>query len=149
MLALKLVRLIESDSDKLAKNLIRRIEHEPKCANMAVVPRDELHQRASEVYRNLSSWLTDMTEYDILTTYRPLGVRRAEQGVPFSDFYWALVVTKENLCDYLRDQAMSEAQIDMFGVFETHRQIDRFFERAIYFASEGYASVRHHAHAVA
>ena len=149
MLALKLVRLIESDSEKLAQSLIRRLEHEPKCANLSVVPREELHQRAFEVYHNLVSWLMDMTEYDVLTRYRPLGVRRAEQGVPFADVYWALVVTKENLCDFLRDQAMSEAQVDMFGVFEAHRQIDRFFQRAIYYAAEGHASVKHHAYAIA
>jgi hypothetical protein len=149
MLALKLVRLIESDSERLAQGLIKRLEREPKCVNLSVVPREELQQRAYEVYHNLASWLLDMTEYDILTTYRPLGVRRAEQGVPFADLYWALVVTKENLCDFLRDQAMSEAQVELFGVLEAHRQIDRFFDRAIYFAAQGYASVKHRAYAIA
>ena len=149
MLALKLVRLIESDSDKLARGLIKRLEHEPKCANLGVVPREELQQRAYEVYHNLASWLMDMTEYDLLKRYRPLGVRGAEQGVPFADVYWALVVTKENLCDFLREQAMSEIQVDLFGAFEAYRQIDGFFERAIYYAAQGYASVKHRAYAVA
>lgn len=149
MIALKLVRLIEAHSYNLAHGLIRRIEQEPKCAGMAAVPALELEQRAFEVYHNLTDWLTDKTEREIEATYKALGIRRAEQGVPFAAFYWALVVTKDHLCEFVREEGFSERNMDLFGIFELHRLVDQFFERAIYYAAQGYAGAKQRVHAVA
>ena len=61
------------------------------------VPPDELKRRAHEIYRNLADWLSSKTESEIEERYIGLGVRRARQGVPFSEFLWALSATKECL----------------------------------------------------
>ena len=137
MIALRLVRLIESHSDTLAQGLMRKLESTPKCADLSRVPRQEMEERCREVYHNLTDWLTHKTESDIEREYRQIGRRRVEQGVRFSHFYWAVVVIKEHLYEFLLREGITETPLDLRAGFELMRLIEQFFERAIlYVASE-------------
>ena len=46
------------------------------------------------IYRNLSDWLLSKTPSEIEERYRALGMRRANQGVPFSELLYAFTLTK-------------------------------------------------------
>ena len=137
MIALRLVRLIESHSETLAHGLMHRLEATPKCSDLSKVPREEMEERCREVYQHLSDWLIRKTESDIEREYRRIGRRRVEQGVRFSQFYWAVIVIKEYLYDFLIREGITESPLDLRGGFELVRLIEQFFERAIlYVASE-------------
>jgi hypothetical protein len=138
MLALKLVHLIEANSDKLASNLTARIKNSPRTKSFEKVPELELHERTYEIYRHLDEWLLDKTETEIANFYTALGVRRASQGVAVGDFVWALVITKETLWDFLRSDAMSDKAMELFGELELLHLLDQFFDRATYFVLRGY-----------
>ncbi len=151
MLALRLVRLIESHSEMLARGLMTRIMVSAKCNDLHKVPEQELEERSREIYRNLSDWLLHKTESDIEHTYRRIGRRRAEQGVSFSQFYWAIIMTKEHLWDFLIQEGVTETPLDLQGSFELIRLTEQFFERAIYFVAEEYEEYArkehgHHGH---
>lgn len=138
MIALKLVRLIESHSDELAARLMAKFEHNIRTQDLCKVPREELQHRSYEVYRNLTDWLLYKTERDIEKTYIELGMRRAAQGVPFSHFFWAIVTTREVLWEFLQDEGMEENPIDLLGGFELLRLLEQFFDKALYYATIGY-----------
>jgi len=140
MIALRLVHLIESHSDELTESLIHKIERSSRAADLQKVPKHELRERAREVYRNLSDWLLTKTEDDIERVYMPLGRRRAEQGVTLSALCWALMMTEENLWDFLEMEGMREKPLEILGGFELLRLLDLFFDQAIYFATLGYES---------
>src|ERR1700750_2080815 len=107
MIALKLVRLIETHHEELARSLMRKVEQSSKCAELVGrVPREELEPRFQEVYRNLSDWLMTKTEHDIFRVYTALGKHRFEQEVPFMQFLWGLVLVKENLWEFLERKAV-------------------------------------------
>lgn len=139
MLALKLVRLIEDHSTHLAQTLTDRINHSPRTHSFARIPEQELRERAQEVYSNLGDWLLNKTEVELERYYTRIGARRKAQGVPFDEFAWALIVTKENLWDFLRSEAVAERAMELFGELELLRLLDQFFDRAIYFGLKGYA----------
>jgi hypothetical protein len=44
--------------------------------------------RTHEIYRNLSDWLLSKTPSEIEERYEALGMRRAKQGVPFSELLY-------------------------------------------------------------
>jgi hypothetical protein len=67
-------------------------------------------------------------------------MRRARQGVPFSDVLWAVSATKEYLWEYLRQEGLLEEPIEFFGEMELLQSLERFFDRALYFAAMGYES---------
>ncbi len=138
MIALRLVRLIESHSEELAESLLHKLERSSRTADLSKVPLHEIHERGRDVYRNLSDWLLNKTYEDIERVYVPLGRRRAKQGVTMSALCWALILTEENLWDFLELEGMREKPLEILGGFELLRLLDRFFDQAIYFAMLGY-----------
>jgi hypothetical protein len=140
MIALRLVHLIESHSEKLAESLVHKLERSSRSADFKKVPPQEIRERTREVYRNLSDWILTKTEEDIEHIYVPLGRRRAEQGVAMGALCWALMMTEENLWDFLELEGMREKPLEILGGFELLRLLDTFFDQAIYFATLGYES---------
>ncbi len=70
--------------------------------------------------------------------YREIGARRAQQDVPLSQLVWVIVLTKENLWEFLKNEAVMERPAEVFGELEMLQLLDQFFDRAIYYASLGY-----------
>ncbi len=141
MFAIRLVQLIELHAEELSKGLMQRLQSSSQCAELLQkVPSDELKRRAQEIYRNLSDWLLSKTESEIEERYIGLGVRRARQGVPFSHFLWAVTFTKEYLWEYLEKEGLLEEPLELLGEIELVHNLERFFDRAIYFAAVGYES---------
>ena len=138
MIALRLVHLIESHSEELAESLVRKLERSNRVAGLRIVHAQEIRDRAREVYRNLSDWLLTKTDDEIERVYTALGHRRAIQGVPASALCWALLMTEENLWDFLEMEGMRERPLEILGSFELLRLLDQFFDQAIYFALIGY-----------
>jgi hypothetical protein len=143
MIALRLVHLIEMHSEELAENLVHKVSSSHRSADIRKVPVAELRERALEIYRNLNEWLINKTEREIERVYEPLGARRAEQGVPLAALTWAILMTKENLWDFLEREGMyGGGAMEMFGELELLRHLGRFFDNAVYFATEGYEKAR-------
>jgi len=142
MFAAKLVQLIETHADKLADNLMQNLKNSPRCPTLLQrVPPDELKRRTREIYRHLAEWLSDKAESEIEDRYIGLGVRRARQGVPFSEFLWAVSATKDYLWEYLQREGLMEEPVDLWGEIGLLHTLERFFDRAAYFAAIGYESV--------
>jgi hypothetical protein len=140
MIALRLVHLIESHSDQLAEGLLHKLQRSSRAADLRKIPEHEIQERAHEVYRNLSDWLLTKTDDDIQCVYKPLGRHRAEQGVSLSALCWALMMTEENLWDFLELEGMREKPLEILGGFELLRLMDQFFDQAVYYATVGYES---------
>jgi len=141
MLALRLVRLIESHADRLSQGLTHRLENDPHCADMRKVPRQELAARSHEIYRNLSDWLLYKTEHDIEHVYTEIGIRRARQQVAFSHLLYAITATKEHLWIFLQDEGVVTKPVELFAEMELFRLLDQFFDKALFYLAAGYESV--------
>jgi hypothetical protein len=138
MIALRLVRLIETHSEELAEGLTQKLLASSRTSDLRKVPANELHQRCHEIYRNLSSWLMTKTEHDIESVYKALGARRAGQGISIAALTWAILLTKEHLWSFLDREGLYGGLHNVFGELELLRQLDQFFDRAVYYATEGY-----------
>jgi len=142
MLAYRLVRLIETHSEGLAAGLLKRVQTSELTRDYHKVPPEDLQLRVSEIYRHLGDWLLGKSEFDIKERYREIGARRAEQQVPLSQLVWVIVLTKENLWEYLQHEAGMERPAEVFGELEMLQLLDQFFDRAIFYASLGYEQAR-------
>ncbi len=141
MLATRLVHLIESHADLLSQSLIKRLENDPRCADLHKVSPHEMKARTYEVYRNLGDWLLGKTAHEIEQVYLQLGERRAKQGVAFSHFLYALLATKEHLWKFLEEEGMVAKPVELFGEMELFRMVDEFYDRALYHTAVGYERV--------
>lgn len=138
MFSYRLVRLIESHADALASGLEERVLDSPQVSHFREIPAHELRERVYEIYRHLGEWLLGKNELDIESRYREIGSRRAQQKVPLSEVLQAIVLTKENLWEFLKSEAVMDRAIEIMGELELLQMLEMFFDRAIYYAAVGY-----------
>ena len=142
MLAIRLVRLIENHSEQLSRELSEKVWNSPRCSDLHKVPADELEARTREIYRNLSDWLLDKTQAEVERRYTELGAARAQQGVAYSHFVWAITATKEHLRAFVQREGLSDSPMELHGELELLHLLAQFFDRALYYAAVGYERER-------
>lgn len=142
ILAHRLMRMIETHSQLLAETLEAKLLRSERCADYHHVSQDELKTLVSGIYGHLGEWLVTKTEEDIERRYSSIGARRAEQNVPVSQLVWCIVLVKENLWDYLRNNEDLENTSQIFGELELTQMVDQFFDRALYYAVRGHERAR-------
>ena len=143
MYAFKLIQLIETRADRLSEGLMHRLKKNDRCSELLQrVPSDELRRRSYEIYRDLSDWLLNKAESELEERYVVLGMKRAAQGVPYTDLLWAVSTTKEYLWEFMLAEGLFEEPIDLFGEIDLLYSMDRFFNRILYFAAMGHERAR-------
>jgi hypothetical protein len=138
MLAYRLLRLVENHSEALAAVLLEKTLNSPLLPCYRNVPPGELEQRVYEIYHHLGEWLLGKSELDVEKRYLEIGEKRARQNVPLSQLIWAIVLTKKNLWDFLKREAVLDRPAEVSGELEVEELLDQFFDRAIYYAAVGY-----------
>lgn len=138
MLAYRLVRLIETHSERLAEGLETKLQACEKCQDFKKVPHEEFRQRVYEIYHNLGEWLLGKKEEDISRRYTEIGARRHAQGVPLSQLIFAIVLVREHLWEFLKHETTLERPVEVFGELEMLQLLEQFFDRAMYYAALGY-----------
>jgi len=139
LLAYRLVRLIETHADKLAESTLARVEADPKTRDYrGRVPEEDFKAAVREIYGHLGEWVMGKSEEDIARRYTEIGRRRAEQGVLLSELNWAIVLTRENLWEFLKTEDTLERPTEVFGELTLLQMLEQFFDRAIYYAAVGY-----------
>ncbi|MGD0506293.1 MAG: hypothetical protein ABSA27_00735 [Terriglobales bacterium] len=138
MMLYRLVRLIETHSEALADNLLDRVQNSELTPSYQNVPREELKERVYEIYRHLGEWLVGKDEAYLEQRYLEIGARRATQRATLSEVIWVIVLTKENLWEFVKKEAVLERPVEVFGELEMLQLLEKFFDRAIYYASVGY-----------
>jgi len=138
MFSYRLVRLIEAQADALAAGLEQRVLTSSQVPHFKNVPARELRERVYEIYRHLGEWLLGKNVPDIEHRYREIGARRAFQNVPLSEVIQAIVLTKENLWEFLKSEAVMDRAVEIMGELELLQMLEMFFDRAIYYAAVGY-----------
>jgi hypothetical protein len=85
------------------------------CSNLHKVPVAELEACTREIYRNLSDWLRDKIEAEVERRYTELGAARAQQGVAYSYFVWAIISTKERVRAFVQREGLSDSAMELHG----------------------------------
>ncbi len=138
MIAYKLVRLIETHSEVLTTTLLEKVRTSDLTRSYRHVPTDDLRARVGGIYSHLGEWLLGRSSFDIELRYEEIGACRVHQGVPVSELIWVIILTKENLWEFLRKESLPERPVEAFGELEMLQLLDQFFDRAIFYASAGY-----------
>jgi hypothetical protein len=142
MITFRLVRLIESHSEALASSLLYKVQNSPFTKGYGNVPPDELKERVHGVYQHLGDWLLGKKDADIERRYRAIGARRFTQNVPLNEVVWVIVLTRENLWEFLTWESGLDRPIEVFAELELLHLVGQFFDRAIFHAAAGYEEAR-------
>ncbi|HEV2350538.1 MAG TPA: hypothetical protein VG028_11910 [Terriglobia bacterium] len=142
MITFRLVRLIESHSEALASGLLYKVQNSTFTKAYEKVPPDELKERVYGIYQHLGDWLLGKKEVDVERRYRAIGSRRYHQNVPLNELVWAIVLTRENLWEFLTWESGLDRPIEVFAELELLHLVGQFFDRAIFYAAAGYEDAR-------
>lgn len=138
MLGTRLVRLIEKHSDTLSGELMEKVLQSEHTADFRKIPRENLQLAATDVYRNLGEWLLQKRESDIASHFRAIAKQRVREGVQPQQMVWALVLTRDYLWRFLRKEAFCDSIVELHAELELQQLLNQFFDRAIYYAIQGY-----------
>ena len=139
MRALKLVQHLRADADGMAERLLEKIRNSHRCNELLRrVPADGHKRYAVEVYRDLLEWVKSETDSLIEARDVELGRIREQQGVPFSQLFWAVCITRDFLCDYIQQECLIDEPVEFWGGVMLLRSLNQFFDRALYFSLTGY-----------
>ena len=139
MRALKLSQVMQSNSVVMSEALIRKIRTSGNCRELLRrVAESEERQYAQEIYRNLADWLANETDSILEQHYVDLGSRRAIQGVPMSQLFWAVSIAREHLWEYMQQECFHEEPVEFWGGVMLLRSLNRFFDHVLYFTLTGY-----------
>ena len=138
MLGIRLVRLIEEHSAELARGLSEKVRESERTSDFRKLPMEETRLAAADVYRNLGEWLLQKTDRDIEARFRAVAARRSAEGIRLHQFVWALLLSRDHLWQFLRQQSFADNVVALYGEMELQRLLNQFFDRAIYYAVWGY-----------
>ena len=142
MLAVRLVQLIESHVEQLSRDLGEKVWNSPRCSDLSKVPASELQARTREIYRNLCDWMLDKAETQVERRYTELGATRAQQGVAYSHFAWAIISTKDHVRTFVQREGLSDSAMELHGEMELLILAGHFFDLVLYYTAVGYEEER-------
>lgn len=139
MRALKLIQHMKGNAERMSGEVLQKIRNSERCRQlMLVVPAEDQERSTLGVYRDLTAWLGTESDATIEERYVSLGMRRAQQGVPFSNLYWGICIEHEHLWAYIQQECLLDEPVEFWGGVNLLRSLTQFFDRALYFALLGY-----------
>ncbi len=141
MFARKFIEHVDTHADQLCEEFMQKIKRSDRCMGLLHrVPVEEQKQSTREIYRNLTDWLLNNTGSVTEERYVSLGMRRARQGVPFSELFWAVCATREYFWEYMERETLLDEPADFWGGVQLLHSLDRFLDHALDFIIIGYQS---------
>jgi hypothetical protein len=142
MRAPKLVQHMKSRADGMTSAVTEKIRASGKCVELlARVPAEEQKRQSREIYSALIDWLATEIDGTIEQRFVALGVRRAEQEVPFSQMFWAVCIAREHLWEYIQQECLLDEPVEFWGGVNLLRSLNQFFDFGLYFTLVGYQRV--------
>jgi len=142
MRAAKLVQHLRVNADSMSEPLLEKIRNSSSCRDLLLrVPAEEHKHYSLNVYLELVEWLAWESNPAIESHYLELGIRRSQQGVPVSQLFWAVCITRDYLWEYIQQECLLDETVEFWGGATLLRSVNQFFDRALYATLVGYQSI--------
>jgi len=139
MQPLKLVDHMRSNSDRIYEGLMKKVRASEKCNESVVrVPADEHKEFTTQMYRDLTNWLGDEPVANMEQRYVAAGMRRAQQGVPFSHSFYGICIARDYLWEHIQEECLLEEPVSFWGGVKLLHSVNQFFVRDLYLGLVGY-----------
>ncbi len=137
----RLVELIERNADQLTRRWIEIVRTDEGTPTYHTYDESKLYERAFSVYSQLGKWLSAETTKDgIRTIYTALGEQRRKEGFRLSELIRALIITRRVLWLKIESEGLLDTALDLNQALALSNHTILFFDRAMFYASQGYES---------
>jgi len=130
---------MKNNAESMSATVLEKIRASERCKELvAKVPAEDQKNHAVDTYSALTDWLANQSDSTLQDRYIAFGVRRAQQGVPFSQVFWAVCIASEHLWDYMQQECLLEEPVEFWGGVMLLHSFKQFFDRILYFTLLGY-----------
>ncbi len=134
-----LVRLIEENSELIAKRWVADIRANPSTPSYQKLDRKLLFKRVHQVVSHFGMWLDgSYGRNDIVSFYKGIGKKRKKEGVTVSESVSSLSLVRKHIWEFALSQGIWEKPLDIYMTLELERRMMLFFDRATYYVTMGY-----------
>lgn len=138
----KLVQVIESRADQIARRWYRDLMESSYAPSIKNLSEEEGLQMATDVYRNLGYWLQPSRTEEVEITYERFGHSLYHRGFRMEEVIMILVLIKRYLWLHLLEEGLMSTNLEVYQALELNNKVVLYFDRAIYFALLGYKEAR-------
>jgi hypothetical protein len=149
MIGTKLIELIENHAHPLSRDVTQDLMANARTPGFRGLDRDDLEARIFELLHHLGDWIGDPKADRVEVEFGDWGRRRFGQGIPLSEITYAIIIIKQHLRRYIRDNGLVDApfpRIEGDYVLPMHLQslqdlnatVGAFFDEALYHLARGY-----------
>ena len=151
MISAKLIELIENHAPGLSRDIAQDLHSNERTRAFRTVKRDDLEARIFDLLQHLGNWVGEPSSDRVEAEFGDWGRRRFSQGIPLSEILYGVILLKQHLRHYIRDNGLVDSafpRIDGDYVLPMHLQslqdlnttVDAFFDEALYRLARGYES---------
>jgi hypothetical protein len=149
MIAAKLIELIEIHANRLTEDVTRDLVTNARTRGFRVVAKEDLQQRVYQLFHHLGNWIGSPTSIEVATEFAGWGRRRFDQSIPLSEIVYAIIIMKQHLRSYIRDNGLVDAAfptiegdyllpMHLHSLQDLNARVGEFFDEALYHLASGY-----------
>lgn len=138
MLSTKLVQLIESHWEEIAKRMISAIRKHPDMHNLSSRPDIELREWCQEILQNLGELLTVVKRDEVQRRFQILGKMRFEENIPLHEAVLRFHLLKDKIISFVHEQGFATNAMQLYAEEELEQRMGRFFDACVYHVVCGY-----------
>ena len=149
MISASLIDLIEVHAPQLTNDVVQELHTNERTRGFRAVKREDLEQRLFELLNHLGDWIGSPKAERVRAEFTEWGQRRFGQQVPLSEIIFAVIILKQHLRRYIRDNGLVDAafpRVDSDYVLPMHLHslqelnftVGVFFDEALYNLARGY-----------
>jgi hypothetical protein len=149
MVGVRFSRIAEQKSNELAHSLVVKLMESPRTATYREIDAESLRKEYRRFFRDLTDWLLYRSQAEIEEMFSLMGRMRARQSVPLEECVNAMLVCRDHLVEFLREETTKGDGVELFGELEFVLAVSHFCDDAIFFCMRGYRGYKLEAEAVA
>ncbi len=140
ILASKLVKIIEKNSDIIADRWVEEVLTLPYTRSYWSDDPEELHERAASVCRRMGYFLgRRLPKEKLASFYRQTGKARRQSGYPVEEVVMALLLLKRHIWLFVLQEGLLTTNLELYQALELNNRVVLYFDRAIYFVTRAYS----------
>lgn len=149
MISAQLVEMIEIHASRLTTDVVQDLVTSERTRGFRTVHRRDLEQRIFEIFHHLGDWIGNPGHERVRLEFADWGRQRFGQGIPLSEIVHAVMLLKQHLRSYIRDNGLVDAAfprveqeyvlpMHLHSLQDLNAQVGTFFDEALYELTRGY-----------
>lgn len=132
-------KFVQEYGEEIASMWLEALRISPQTPSYGVVSDEELVTASEFALTQVQEYFSGKpSEADIGAYFHRLGATRAAQGLPLPELISAILLLKREVWMSARTHGVWESAMDLQRAVDLNRELGRFFDRAVYYATAGY-----------